>query len=228
MMIELINDILNNLFDLYQQFFGVPEGVTYALFGSRKRKKALKKVKELGQQGISTPDIPEIESPDLPITEPDPFTARGADVKEQQPTKKITPYKPEFPYRGNQIIIDSGRVLLNSKEDSTFIVGKKAVGISSGGTINLDSDGMCIINAPEIRLGLDASHPLVYGDELANILNQFCVIMTENVVPDMKNAVDSSGVQVTGVGTAAEGLEKALKGLNDGLSRILSKTNFTR
>ena len=34
-------------------------------------------------------------------------------------------YKPEFPYRGNQIIIDSGRVLLNSKEDSTFILGKK-------------------------------------------------------------------------------------------------------
>ena len=227
-MVEIIFDIWNNIVDLYQQFFGVPEGITYALFGSRKRKKALSKVKDLTNQGIPTPEVPEIESPDLPITEPDPFTARGADVKEQQPTKKITPYKPEFPYRGNQIIIDSGRVLLNSKEDSTFIVGKKAVGISSGGTINLDSDGMCIINAPEIRLGLDASHPLVYGDELANILNQFCVIMTENVVPDMKNAVDSSGVQVTGVGTAAEGLEKALKGLNDGLSRILSKTNFTR
>jgi len=227
-MVEIIFDIWGNIVDLYQQFFGVPEGITYALFGSRKKKKALSKVKDLTNQGIPDVAVPEIESPDLPITEPDPFTARGADIKEQQPTKKITPYKPEFPYRGNQIIIDSGRVLLNSKEDSTFIVGKKAVGISSGGTINLDSDGMCIINAPEIRLGLDASHPLVYGDELANILNQFCVIMTENVVPDMKNAVDSSGVQVTGVGTAAEGLEKALKGLNDGLSRILSKTNFTR
>jgi len=141
--------------------------------------------------------------------------------------KKIT-YQPEFPYRGNQIIIDSGRVLLNSKEDSTFIVGKKAVSISSGGTINLDSDERCIINSPEIRLGLDASHPLVYGDELAKILNEFCVMMTETVVPDMKEAQDSQGAKVSGVATAGVGLEQAIKGLNNGLSRILSDTNFTR
>ena len=102
------------------------------------------------------------------------------------------------------------------------------MGISSGGTINLDSDDKCIINSPEIRLGLDASHPLVYGDELANLLNQFCVIMTETVVPDMKDAVDSNGTKVTGVATAAIGMEKAIKGLNDGLSKILSTTNFTR
>ena len=142
--------------------------------------------------------------------------------------KKKSTYQPEFPYRGNQIVIDSGRVLLNSKEDSTFIVGKKAVGISSGGTINLDSDERCIINSPEIRLGLDASHPLVYGDELAKILNEFCVIMTETVVPDMKEAQDSQGAKVSGVATAGVGMEKALKGLNDGLARILSTTNFTR
>ena len=142
--------------------------------------------------------------------------------------EKKRKYQPEFPYRGNQIVIDSGRVLLNSKEDSTFILGKKAVGISSGGTINLDSDDKCIINSPEIRLGLDASHPLVYGDELAKILNEFCVIMTKTVVPDMKDAVDSQGTKVTGVATAGIGMEKALKGLNDGLARILSETNFTR
>jgi hypothetical protein len=70
--------------------------------------------------------------------------------------------------------------------------------------------------------------PLVYGDELAKILNEFCVIMTKTVVPDMKNAVDSQGTKVTGVATAGVGLEKALKGLNDGLARILSTTNFTR
>jgi len=142
--------------------------------------------------------------------------------------EKKRKYQPEFPYRGNQIVIDSGRVLLNSKEDSTFILGKKAVGISSGGTINLDSDDKCIINSPEIRLGLDASHPLVYGDELAKILNEFCVIMTKTVVKDMKDAVDSQGTKVTGVATAGIGMEKALKGLNDGLARILSETNFTR
>jgi len=227
-MIDIIFDIFNQLVDVYQQFLGVPEGMTYALFGSRKRKKALSKTKNL------TVDVPEIEvaeleSPDTPINEQNALNATSrADVKEETPTKKITPYKPEFPYRGNQIIIDSDRVLLNSKEDSTFIIGKKAVGISSSGTINLDSDGMCIINSPEIRLGLDASHPLVKGDELANLLNEFCIIMTELVVRDMKSSVDSNNTKITGVVTAAVSMEKALKGLNDGLADILSKTNYTK
>ena len=227
-MVDIIINIWDIIVDLYQHFMGVPEGVTYALFGSRKRKKALKKVKNL-TANIPEFEVPEIESIDTPSAETEAFNATSrANIQEPTPTKKITPYKPEFPYRGNQIVIDSGRVLLNSKEDSTFIVGKKAVGISSGGTINLDSDDKCIINSPEIRLGLDASHPLVYGDELAKILNEFCVIVTETVVPDMKSAVDSQGTKVTGVSTAGIGIEKAVKGLNDGLARILSTTNFTR
>ena len=49
-------------------------------------------------------------------------------------------YKPEFPYLGEQIIINSGRVILNSKDDSVFLFGKKAIGFSSAGTINFDAD----------------------------------------------------------------------------------------
>ncbi len=36
-MIDIIFDIFNQLIDFYQQFLGVPAGVTYALFGSTKR-----------------------------------------------------------------------------------------------------------------------------------------------------------------------------------------------
>ena len=226
-MIDIIFDIFNQLIDFYQQFSGVPEGVTYALFGSKKRKRALKKIKNLT---VESPEFPtELESPDIPIDETNAINATSqANIEEDKFFKEITPYKPEFPYRGNQIVIDSGRVLLNSKEDSTFIIGKKAVGISSGGTINLDSDGMCIINSPEIRLGLDASHPLVYGDELANIIQEFCIIMSETVVRDFKDAADSNDTAIAGVVSGAQGMDIALKGLKEGLSRILSKTNFTR
>ena len=51
-MVEIIFDIWGNIVDLYQHIFGVPEGITYALFGSRKKKKALNKVKDLTNQGI--------------------------------------------------------------------------------------------------------------------------------------------------------------------------------
>jgi hypothetical protein len=40
-------------------------------------------------------------------------------------------YKPDFPYLGEQIIINSGRVILNSKDDSVFLFGKKAIGLAS-------------------------------------------------------------------------------------------------
>ena len=50
---------------------------------------------------------------------------------------KDIPYTPVFPYTGKQTIIDSDRVTLNSKEDMTFLTAKKAVSISSGGTVNI-------------------------------------------------------------------------------------------
>ena len=79
-------------------------------------------------------------------------------------------YKPDFPYLGEQIIITSGRVTLNSKDDSVFLFGKKAIGFSSAGTINFDSDDKVIINAPQIYLGLEAKEPLVKGQALENLL----------------------------------------------------------
>ena len=59
-------------------------------------------------------------------------------------------YQPQFPYEGRQIIIDSGRVTLNSKDDTTFLLGREAVSISSGGTINIDSNGDFLLNSSKI------------------------------------------------------------------------------
>ena len=50
---------------------------------------------------------------------------------------KDIPYKPVFPYTGKQIIIDSDRVTLNSKEDITFLLAKKAISIESNSLFDL-------------------------------------------------------------------------------------------
>jgi hypothetical protein len=68
----------------------------------------------------------------------------------------IEPYKPEFPYKGNQAIISSGRILFHAKEDSIFLFGKKAVGISSIGVINMDAYEGITLNTSKIELGLKA------------------------------------------------------------------------
>lgn len=223
-MIEFIIDIWGNIVDLYQQFFGVPEGVTYALFGSKKRKRAKKKMKELQKGGIDIPEIniseglstsnPQIEG--VPNFETETFTS---DNSIAPPT---TTYTPEFPYRGNQIIIDSDRVLINSKEDSTFIVGKKAVGISTQGTFNVDSGGKTIINSPEIYLGLEAKHPLIKGDTLLVILTAFIKIVDEQVCEDLKLATDSNKVEIATVVRAGETLQKSIRALANRLPVTLS------
>jgi len=229
-MIEFIIDIWGNVVDLYQQFFGVPEGVTYALFGSRKRKRAKKQMEKLQQQGIDTPEIniseelsvskPQIEG--VPNFETETFTS---DNSVAPPT---TTYKPEFPYRGNQIIIDSDRVLINSKEDSTFIVGKKAVGISTQGTFNVDSGGKTIINSPEIYLGLEAKHPLIKGDLLLVVLVEFLRVFDEQVCEDLKLASDSNKVEIATVVRAGETLQKSIRALAKRLPITLSNTVQTQ
>jgi len=212
-MIEFIIDI----FDLYQQFIGVPEGMTYALFGSRKRKKAKAMMEELDG------GVPELESlktdtnvGDLPkFTETDTRTS-----KPQAPA--ATSYKPTFPYRGKQIIIDSGRVLLNAKDDSIFILGDKAVGISTNGTFNIDSGGKTIINSPQIDLGLDAKHPIIKGDVFLSIFQSFLSILDNVVVPALSSATDSNNVDIANVNRAGEALGEATRALNEILPDTLS------
>ena len=225
MMVEFIIDIWDNIVDLYQQFFGVPEGITYALFGSRKRKRAKKKMEELQKGGINIPEAnisdslsissPEVEG--VPNFETETFTS------DNSITPPTTTYKPEFPYRGNQIIIDSDRVLINSKEDSTFIVGKKAVGISTQGTFNVDSGGKTIINSPEIYLGLEASHPVVQGDRLAIILVEFLRVLDQVVCEDLKIATDSNDTNIATVNRAGKALQKAARSLAKRIPGTLSE-----
>ena len=140
---------------------------------------------------------------------------------------KDIPYKPVYPYTGNQIIIDSDRVTLNSKEDMTFLIAKKAVSISSGGTVNIDSTGMTIINSPKIKLGLNATHPLVHGDILLVILKNFFAMLQKNVAPQLiSSQVEDS--PVIGSVMAGKQLLNAVTVANDLLSDLLSKTNFTQ
>ena len=133
-------------------------------------------------------------------------------------------YQPQFPYEGRQIIIDSGRVTLNSKDDTTFLLGREAVSISSGGTVNIDSNGDFLLNSPKIYFGLkteDTDHePLVLGFKLSQLLNDLASNLGE-IAEDFKVAVDSNGadlaqVQSAGITllAAADRLSKAVKTMN--------------
>ena len=213
-MIEFILDIL----------FNYPEGISFAIFGLKKKKRKAEKMLKQFENGI-----PELDALSLDANTGDvpQFSETQRQTRASQaPT--ATSYKPVFPYRGKQIIIDSDRVLLNAKDDSVFILGDKAVGISTNGTFNIDSGGKTIINSPQIDLGLDAKHPIIKGDEFLSIFQQFLLVINQITVPELEEATDSNDVKIASVNRAGEGLRKATEALSELLPGVLSDTVKTQ
>ena len=135
-------------------------------------------------------------------------------------------YKPEFPYLGEQIIINSGRVILNSKDDSVFLFGKKAIGFSSAGTINFDADDSVIVSAPKIYLGLGAEEPLVKGTQLTIMLDDILEALRV-LAAQLDGTQDSNGVFLTNIITASDSLSKSVSRIKGRLKDITSKQNYT-
>ena len=91
-------------------------------------------------------------------------------------------YVPEFPYKGKQIIISSGRVIVHAKSDSVFLFGKKNVGISSGGEVHIDANAEVFIDAPKISLGTKIDPSTMIGMEpvlLGYKTNQILIRLSE-------------------------------------------------
>ena len=209
-MLEFILDIL----------FNNPEGLTFALFGlKKKRKKAEKLIRQIEEQGI--PELDSLNSQEGIPNIPQFDSSISRTASNITPPNSIS-YQPEFPYRGKQIIIDSDRVLLNAKNDSVFIVGDKAVGISTNGTFNIDSSNKTIINSPQIDLGLNAEESAVKGDTLVKVFNEYLLGINLLVVPQLKTATDAEGVKLAGVQRAGEALEALTNMLNEDIKASLS------
>ena len=76
-------------------------------------------------------------------------------------------YIPKTPstYQGNQVIIDSGRLVFNAKLDSILLYSNKAIGFSTNGSFHFDTspnkkESKFIVNSPNIYLGLNYDNTL--------------------------------------------------------------------
>ena len=69
-------------------------------------------------------------------------------------------------YLENQIILNSGRLVLNAKTDSVLISANKQIAITSIGTVGIASDSDINLSAPKVNLGSkDAAQALILGDD---------------------------------------------------------------
>ena len=86
-------------------------------------------------------------------------------------------YSPTFPqsYNSPQIILNSGRLLLNSTTDSILISSKKVISLSAVEDIGLNSRGNINLSTKGVRLGgVEANESLIMGD---SFIKQFNVLL---------------------------------------------------
>ena len=89
---------------------------------------------------------------------------------------------PIYPsqYNGNQIILNSGRLLFNSKEDSILLTSKKSINLNSIDSINIDSP-KTVVASKEVLLGdKNAKESVILGDkfltDLSGLLSNMVVL----------------------------------------------------
>lgn len=140
------------------------------------------------------------------------------------------PYLPQFPYTGPQILISSDRVVVHSKGDSIFLFGKSAIGLSSPGRINIDTQTGTTINAPEIELGLRASQvgqPVVKGTTLVELLDSLLTDLekTATALSHLSQTnLQESIVDLVKISTKLQGTCNRVK---KKLPKVKSKTTYT-
>jgi hypothetical protein len=111
-------------------------------------------------------------------------------------------------YEKDTVILNSDRVILNSKDDSVFILSKKTVGMSAADSVHFDvgprgsKDGkyIFIVNSPSIQLGLPENginEPIAKADSIIAFINDLI---------DSLNQFSTSLATATGLGVGVSKL----------------------
>ena len=150
-------------------------------------------------------------------------------------------YSPESPdlYNKNQIILNSGRLLLNANEDAILLFAKKAISLSTEDSVHINCTAKpgFIVNAPQIHLGLpknntkptiyisdklEGQHPqeyrLIKGEILRNTLNDF--------LDDLKLMLDAMDGDYP-FSIQAMSLAEEIPDIKNNIKNSLSTQNFT-
>ena len=114
-------------------------------------------------------------------------------------------------YTGNQIIISSGRLVLNSQNDHILLSSAKSINLNALDSINFDTTGDIILQAGRVKLGSQlAKEPLLLGDITTKQLELMLDILKELLL--------AASIAATGGGPVAN--------LNTAAGDLLTKANL--
>ena len=127
-----------------------------------------------------------------------------------------------------QIILNSDRIILNAKTDSVLISGEKSVGISSNGSVNIESKQI-YLDGTDIRLGKkNASQAVLLGDNTVKYL-KILVQELQNLTEALKSIQNWPGgapVPNSTMLTVANSSQKVFEKVYNSIDEI--KSNFVK
>jgi hypothetical protein len=144
-------------------------------------------------------------------------------------------------YTESQVILNAGRIILNSKFDDVMLFAENNVEISTNNYINLNG-GRVYINVkgdaipkgpnPKIILGTrfddtPASEPLLLGTKTGDFLLSLISALDAFALSLTATSTNASGSPLAKVQGSAEALQAQLKPLYDKIETLKSNTTFT-
>lgn len=135
-------------------------------------------------------------------------------------------------FKGNQVVINGGRLFLNAKEESVLISAKDSIGLNAN-TLNFDATDYFCIDAKKIYLGEKArtatpsvQQPAVLGKQLENWLST--LLDTLATVADAMSTASAVGAgPVTQLNATGPGLKATVQSLKSQFKVFQSKKVFT-
>ena len=134
-------------------------------------------------------------------------------------------------YKGNQVLLNGGRLVFNAKEENLLLSAKESLGLNAD-TINLDAVDYFCVDAKKIYLGAGARkskanpEPVVLGVQLENWLTTLLDTLG-NVGQALTSATAVSGGPVTQLNVVGPEVTAVVRALKTQIKIIKSKKVYT-
>ena len=131
-------------------------------------------------------------------------------------------------YAGQQIILNSGRLLLNTTQDHILLSSQKSINLNSVESVNIDAANRTVIQTPELYLGgVQTAQPVILGDDLVELLTDILNDLG-TLTKSLKNQIGvPTGSPLGPTNLIAQTLNAKIGGYKTRLLSSLSQTTKT-
>ena len=173
------------------------------------------------------PTVEDINNDDSSIyltsTQNIPLEAASSDYTSYNTNPPVSPKK----YSGKQIILSSGRLVLNTTNDHLLLSSNKSINLNALNGINIDTNTFTV-QSTNIYLGSkSATEPLLLGNQTVNLINQLISTLSSFATVCSTLVSTPPGTPLAPLNLASTQLVSSLNALKTNLTNIKSKYNYT-